>query len=72
MDAAQRRQEKRRSLILVIGVALVLLGLMVADYFWLRHQARQKHEQRYHRGEKTNAPAFAAPLAGQSQATNHE
>ena len=69
---AQRRQEKRRSVILVIGVALVLLGLMVGDYFWLRYQARQRHEQRYHRGGKTNAPAPAPPLTVQSQATNHE
>lgn len=71
-DAAQRRKEKRRSLMLIIGVAVVSVGLMVADYFWLRHQAKQRHEQRYHRGGKTNAPASAAPVVGQNQVTNHE
>ena len=71
-DAAQRRKEKRRTWLMVGGVAVASIGLMVADYFWLRHQAKQRHEQRYHRGGKTNAPASAVPLAGQSQATNHE
>lgn len=71
-EAALRRKEKRRTWLMVGGVAVASIGLMVADYFWLRHQAKQKHEQRYHRGGKTNAPASAVPLAGQSQATNHE
>lgn len=71
-DAAQRRKEKRRTWLMIAGLALVSTGLMVADYFWLRHQAKQRHEQRYHRGGKTNAPASAVPLDGQSQATNHE
>ena len=71
-DAEQRRKEKRRSWLMVAGVAMLSGGLMVADYFWLRYQARQRHEQRYHRGGKTNAPASAAPLDGQNQVTNHE
>lgn len=57
---------------MLIGLAVVSFGLVVADYFWLRHQAKQRHEQRYHRGGKTNAPAVAAPVAGQDQVTNHE
>ena len=71
-DAAHRRKEKRRTWLMVGGVAVASIGLMVADYFWLRHQAKQRHEQRYHRGGKTNAPASAAPLDGQNQVTNHE
>lgn len=71
-DAAQRRKEKRRTWLMVGGVAVASIGLMVADYLWLRHEAKQKHEQRYHRGGKTNAPASAVPLEEQSQATNHE
>lgn len=71
-DAAQRRKEKRRSLMLIVGVAVVSVGLMVADYFWLRHRAKQKHERRYHRGGKTNASVSTVPLVEQSQATNHE
>lgn len=71
-DAAQRRKEKRRTWLMVGGVAVASIGLMVADYFWLRHQAKQRHEQRYHRGGKTNAPASTVPLGGLHQATNHE
>jgi flagellar basal body-associated protein FliL len=44
-DKAQRRKEKRRSLILIVFVAVVSVGLMVADYFWLWHQGKQKHER---------------------------
>ena len=74
-DNAQRREEKRRSLMLIVGVAVVSLGLVVADYFWLRHQAKQKHERRHQhqQGSKlTNDPAFKAPHIGQNQGTNHE
>lgn len=66
-DATQRRKEKRRTWLMIAGLALVSTGLMVADYFWLRYQAKQRHEQRYHRGGKTNAPGV-----GQNQVTNHE
>jgi len=74
-DAAQRRKEKRRSLMLIVGVAVVSIGLMVADYFWLRHRAKQKHErhhQHQQRGKLTNDPASQAPHIGQNQVTNHE
>lgn len=70
--AAQRRKEKRRGVLLVAGVTAVSIGLIVADYLWLRYQARQRHEQRYHRGGKTNAPASAVPRDGQHRVTNHE
>jgi len=74
-DAAQRCKEKRRSLMLIIGVAVASIGLMVADYFWLRHQAKQKHERRHQhqqRSKLTNDPASKAPPIGQHQVTNHE
>jgi len=74
-DTAQRRKEKRRSLMLIIGVAVVSVGLMVADYFWLRHQAKQMHERRHQhqqRSKFTNDPASKAPHIGQNQGTNHE
>jgi len=71
-QAEQRRGEIRRMWLTIASIAVVFVGLVVADYFWLRHQAKQRHEQRYHRGGKTNAPASAVPLTGQSQATNHE
>ena len=72
-DAAQRRKEKRRSLMLIVGVAVVSVGLVVADYFWLRHQAKQKHERRHQqRSKMTNDPASNAPHIGQNRVTNHE
>lgn len=74
-DAAQRRKEKRRTWLLLGGVAAASIGLMVADYFWLRHQAKQKHErhhQHQQRSKWTNDPASKAPHIGQNQVTNHE
>lgn len=74
-DAAQRRKEKRRSIALIAGVALASVGLCIGDYFWLRHQARQKHERHHQhrqRGELTNNPASTAPHIGQNHVTNHE
>ncbi|MBX3732890.1 MAG: hypothetical protein KF791_09875 [Verrucomicrobiae bacterium] len=74
-DAAQRRKEKRRSLMLMVGVAVVSVGLTVADYFWLRHQAKQKHERHHQlqqRSKLTNAPASRAPPVRQNQVTNHD
>lgn len=63
--AAKLRREKRRSWQLVIGLAVVSVGLTVADYFWLRHQARQRHE-RYHQHHQrgTNTPALQTNQTG--------
>jgi hypothetical protein len=74
-DAEQRRKEKRRTWLMVCGVTVASIGLMVADYFWLRHQAKQKHErhhQHQQRGKLTNHPASNAPHIGQNRVTNHE
>jgi len=71
-QAEQGAREKRRTWLMIASVAIGSIGLMVADYLWLRHQARQRHEQRYHRAGKTNAPFSAAPPGGPSQLTNHE
>ena len=74
-DATRRRKEKRRTWLMVGGVAVASIGLVVADYFWLRHQAKQKHERRHQhqqRSKLTNDPASKAPPIGQNQVTNHE
>ena len=54
------------------GIALVSVGLTVADFFWLRYRAKQRHEQRYHRTGRTNAPVSTPLGAAQNQATNHD
>lgn len=69
---ARQRKERRRDWLLVIGIAVASMGLMVADYFWMWHEAKVRHERRYHLGGKTNAPAIAAPVVEQNQVTNHE
>ena len=74
-DAAQHRKDRRRSWLMIGGVTVLSLGLMIADYFWLRHQAKQKHERRHQhqqRSKMTNDPASKAPRTGQNQVTNHE
>lgn len=55
---------------MVAGVAVVSLGLCVADYFWLRYQAQQRREQheRLHQYHKhgTNNPTLQTNQTGVS------
>ena len=71
-QAEQRRRDMRRLWLMIGGIALVSIGLMVADFFWLRYRAKQRHEQRYHRTGRTNAPVSIPMDGGQNLATNHE
>ena len=71
-QAEQRRREMRRMWLVIGGIALVSIGLMVADFFWLRYRAKQRHEQRYHRTGKTNSPVSIPMDGGQNLATNDE
>lgn len=71
-QAEQRRREIRRMWLMIGGIALVSVGLTVADFFWLRYRAKQRHEQRYHRTGRTNAPVSTPLGAAQNQATNHD
>lgn len=60
---------------LVIGIAVASMGLMVADYFWLWHEAKERHERRHQHQQRsrwTNDPASQAPNVGQNQVTNHD
>lgn len=73
-EAEQLRKEKRKSRLMLIGLALVSISLVVADYFWLKSQAqkrREEHRQRQHQRAQTNSPAIA-PLIPQTKQTNHE
>lgn len=46
-EAANLRKEKRQSVLLVIAIAVISIGLCVADFFWLRYRACQRHEQHH-------------------------
>lgn len=66
-EAAKLRKEKRRTVLMVAGVAVVSLGLCVADYFWLRYQARQRHERHHqHQQRGTNNPTLQTNQTGVS------
>lgn len=52
--AAKKRKEKRIGVLLVICWAVVSFGLCIADYFWMRHRARQQHERFHQRQQGTN------------------
>lgn len=71
-QAEQRCRDIRRMWLMIGCIALVSVGLMVADFFWLRHRARQQHEQRYHRTGRTNAPGSTSLDAAHNQGTNHD
>lgn len=74
-DAAQRQTARRRCLMLIVDAAFVSVGLIVADYFWLRLRAKQKYErpdQRQQRRKLTSNPAFTEPQISQNMETNHE
>jgi heme/copper-type cytochrome/quinol oxidase subunit 2 len=71
-QAEQRRRELRRMWLMIGGITVVSIGLMVADFFWLRYRARQRHEQRYHRSGMTNAPVSTPLDGGQNHTANHE
>ena len=73
-DAEQRRREKRNSWLMIIGLALVSVSLVIADYFWLKARAqkrREEHRQSQHHRSQTNSPAVA-PSIPQTNQTNHE
>lgn len=74
LEAEQRHRVKRNSWLMIIGLALVSISLVVADYFWIKSQAqkrREEHRQRQHQRAQTNSPAVA-PLILQTNRTNHE
>ena len=74
LEAGQRRREKRNSWLMIIGLALVSVSLVIADYFWLKARAqkrREEHRQRQHQRAQTNSPAVA-PLNLQTNQPNHE
>lgn len=72
-NVERQRKRRRRDWMLVFGIAVASMGLMVADYFWLWHEAKERHERRHQqRSRLTNDPASQAPNVGQNQVTNHD
>lgn len=74
-NVERQRKRRRRDWLLVIGIAVASMGLMVADYLWLWHEAKVRHERRHQHQQPsklTNDPASQAPHVGQNQVTNHD
>jgi uncharacterized protein YgiM (DUF1202 family) len=70
-EAEKKRKEKRNTRLMIIGWAVVTIGLIVGDYFWLKARAQRRkaeHQQRFH--QKTNALPLAVTNSGASPATN--
>lgn len=68
-EAEQLRKVKHNGRLMIIGAAVVSIGLVVADCFWLKAQAqrrREEHEKIRHRQVQTNAP----PLVSNAGNTN--
>jgi hypothetical protein len=59
-EAEQLRKEKRYGWFTIIGIAVVSMGLIVADYVWLKARAQRRweeHQKLHHRPVKTNSPS---------------
>jgi hypothetical protein len=70
-EAEQKRKEKRNTRLMIIGWAVVTIGLIVGDYFWLKARAQRRkaeHQQRFH--QKTNTLPLAVTNSGVLPATN--
>jgi len=59
-QSAQSRKEKRQGILMLIGIATTSLGLMLADYLWMRHAAQQRHDRLIHHAGQTNSPISTA------------
>ncbi len=65
-EAEQARKMKRKSRLMIIGVAILSIGLVVTDYFWLKARAqkrREEHMRTRHRPAQTN-DAVRVPITG--------
>lgn len=56
---------KRNSRWLLIGVVFLMLGAVVADWFFIQLARRQRHLRQYHRQGLTNGPATTNRAAPQ-------
>ena len=66
-EAEENRKEKRNARLMIIGWAVVTIGLIVGDCYWLKARAQRRkteHQRIYH--QKTNA----SPPSARSGETN--
>ena len=66
--AEENRKEKRKMWINIVVVLCFPFGLIIADYFWLKHQAEQRmeeHRRIFH--HKTNSAPVSIDNATNSQ-----
>ena len=64
-NAEQNRRNNRRSLLIILGIGVLSLLLMFADFLWTRSRAR-RHEQIDKHNKGTNMPVSIPKY------TNHE
>ena len=55
--AEQARREKRKFVAQVCGIAVLMVGAVVADYLFIQWGRYQRHRQQYHREGVTNSVA---------------
>ncbi len=70
-EAEQDRKMMRKSRLMIIGVAVLSIGLVVTDYFWLKSRAlkrREEHQRIDHRPVQTDAPPRVSNLSNTNSA----
>jgi flagellar basal body-associated protein FliL len=45
--AEKRRREKRKSWLLLIGIVLLMIAAILADWLFIKSKARQHHEKHH-------------------------
>ena len=53
----QERRLKRKSLWITVGVVVLMVGAVAADYLFIQWGRYQRHRQQYHRQSVTNDTA---------------
>jgi cytoskeletal protein RodZ len=65
----KKRREKRNSLRLLVGIVLLMVLAVGADYLWIKAMARQRREQHqrlhHHQPAQTNSPGTRVPTTGE-------
>lgn len=68
--AEEIRKEKRKSWILLGCIIFIMIGAVVADYFWIRSNARQHHQRHHHQSGQTNSSDSSKSV--ETNSANHK